>query len=104
MTPLVLVLVIAVGTYLIRVSFVLLFSTRNLPRWLADLLPLIAPAVLAALVAQGLVIDGAGIRPITSVWYLAAAIAAGVGWKTRSVGLTLAVGMSALWLATWILA
>ncbi len=54
-------------------------------------LSLVAPAVLAGLVAQTLFLDHGDVRPF-GTWYLAAAVAALVAWRTRSFGWTLAAG------------
>jgi branched-subunit amino acid transport protein len=92
-------LTVAVGTYLFRSSVVLLAAGRTIPpRWEA-VLQLIPPAVLAALVANALVLDGTEIRPF-GPWYVAAAVAAVVAWRTRSAGWTLLVGMPVVWVLT----
>ena len=56
-----------------------------------------APAVLAGLVAQTLFLDHGDLRPF-GTWYVAAAIAALVAWRSRSFGWTLAAGMASVWL------
>ena len=56
-----------------------------------------APAVLAGLVAQTLFLDHGEFRPFET-WYLAAAVAAIVAWRTRSFGWTLLAGMGSVWL------
>jgi branched-subunit amino acid transport protein len=85
-----------VGTYTMRASFLL--AARRLaavPPWLDRVLRQIPPAALAALVAPAL------LRPEgeLDVWQpelAAGALAAVVGWRTRSTLLTLVVGMTAL--------
>ena len=60
-------------------------------------IPLVAPAVLAGLVAQTLFLDAGELRPF-GTWYVAGGIAAVVAWRTRSFGWTLLIGMVSVWL------
>jgi len=98
-SPAVQVLLAALGTYLLRASLVILLGRVEISERIEAGLKLVAPAVLAALVAQTLIFDGDQIRGI-GAWHLAAVVAAGVGWRWRSVAWTLVVGMGVLWLAT----
>ncbi len=97
MTDLALVGLVAAGTLLMRASLVALLANVTIPDRVEQGLRLVAPAVLAGLVAQTLFLDAGEVRPFGS-WYIAAAMAAAVAWKTRSVGLTLVVGMVSVWL------
>lgn len=87
--------VVGVGTYLVRASFLAVADrVAAIPeRWRTPL-QLIPPAVLAALIAPAVLRpDGAlslvGPRP------LAAVVALGVAWWTRSVLATILVGLAA---------
>ena len=91
-----LVMVLAGATYLIRASLVVLLASVTIPARGQHALQLVAPALLAGLVAQTLVIDGGEVRSIGS-WYIAAAVAAIIAWRTRSVAWTLVGGMAAVW-------
>jgi len=91
------VLVVAAGTLAMRASMVTLLADVTISPRVEQALSLVAPAVLAGLVAQTLFLDGDGFRPIGS-WYLAGAIAAVVAWRTRSFGWTLLAGMASVWL------
>lgn len=51
------VLALAVGTFLIRYSFIGLFANRDMPAWLSHGLKLIVPAIFAAIVASGVAIS-----------------------------------------------
>ncbi|MDY7099690.1 MAG: AzlD domain-containing protein [Actinomycetota bacterium] len=73
----------------------------SLPAGLEDALRPVAPAALAALVANTLLLDGDGVRPLGS-WHLASAAAVAVVLWTRSAGWALLAGMSTLW--AWTLA
>lgn len=97
MSDLALVGALAAGTLVMRLSLVSLLSGVTVPARVEAALALIAPAVLAGLVAQTLFIDGDGLRPFGS-WYVAAAVATIVALRSRSVGWTLLAGMVAVWL------
>lgn len=106
MNELAIVAVTALGTLLIRLSMVTVMSEVQIPPRLQQALRLVAPAVLAGLVAQSLLLDDSepsrllgvsGLRQIGS-WHVAAVIAAVAAWKSKSVGLTLGIGMSAVWI------
>ena len=90
------VFAVAAGTLAMRASMVTLLAGRTLPTRLEQALGLVAPAVLAGLVAQTLFLDGGELRGFGS-WYIAAAAAAVVAWRTRSMGWTLVVGMATVW-------
>ena len=97
MSDLVLVLAVAAGTLAMRASMVTLLADVAIPVRVEQALGLVAPAVLAGLVGQTLFLDGGEIRALDS-WYLAAAVAALVAWRTRSFGWTLLAGMGSVWL------
>ena len=96
MTDLLAVLLVGAGTYLIRCSMVVALGRVTLSETAERALGLIPPAVLGALVAQTLLLEGEGMRDL-STWHPAAVVAALVAWRTRSIGWTLVAGMAALW-------
>jgi len=96
-TDLAIVFAVAVGTLAMRASMVTLLAQATIPLRLEQALSLVAPAVLAGLVAQTLFLEGGEFRPIDS-WALAAAVAVLVAWRTRSLGWTLLAGMGTVWL------
>jgi len=96
-TDLMLVALVAAGTLAMRASMVTLLADRSIPIRVEQALSLVAPAVLAGLVAQTLFLDQGEFRPF-GTWYLAAAVAAIVAWRMRSFGWTLAAGMASVWL------
>jgi branched-subunit amino acid transport protein len=96
-TDLAVVLVVAAGTLAMRASMITLLSDATIPPRVQRALGLVAPAVLAGLVAQTLFLDAGELRPFGS-WYLAGAVAAVVAWRTRSFGWTLLAGMASVWL------
>ena len=94
---LVIVVLVAAGTLAMRASMVTLLGEVAIPLRVEQALSLVAPAVLAGLVAQTLFLDHGEFRPF-GTWYPAAAVAAIVAWRTRSFGWTLAAGMLSVWL------
>ena len=93
------VLLLALGTYLFRISVIELAAGREIPQRYEAMLRLIPPAVLTALVADSLALTDSGIRPF-GPWWVAAAIAVAVAVKTKSAAWTLASGMVAVWVLT----
>jgi branched-subunit amino acid transport protein len=89
------VLAVAAGTLAMRASMITLLADVT-PR-VEQALGLVAPAVLAGLLAQTLFLDAGELRPF-GTWYVAGALAAVVAWRTRSFGWTLLVGMASVWL------
>jgi branched-subunit amino acid transport protein len=85
-----------IGTYLMRVSF-LVFADRMaaVPPGVQRLLRQIPPAALASLVVPALLRPGGEL----GLWQprLAAGVIAGlIAWRTRNIALTLVIGMGVL--------
>lgn len=97
MSPMGQILLAAAGTYLIRVSMVVALGRLELSDRVERALRLVAPAVLAALVAQTLFLDDGELRA-WSAWYPAAAIAAVTAWRTRSTSWALVAGFVSVWI------
>ena len=100
MTLLFTILIIGVGTYLARLSFIAIIGDRTLPAWAAGPLRYVTPAVFAALIAPAvLVADGTfALNPAANPRFLAAVLAALAAWRFRNVLVTIGVGMAALWI------
>lgn len=87
------------GTYLTRLSFILLIPADRVPRVLHRGLKYIPPAVLSAILLPELVIrDGALDLALSNHRLVAGIIAALVAWRLKNTWLTIASGMVALWL------
>lgn len=97
MSPAVQVCIAGAGTYLLRLSGIAVLSGgRRLPPRLERGLRHVAPAVLASLIANALLIDDGGLRAL-GTWHVAALVAgATAAWKKR-FDLTLVVGAITLW-------
>jgi len=87
------------GTYLTRLSFILLIPADRVPRVLHRGLKYIPPAVLSAILLPELVIqDGAFDLALSNYRLMAGILAALVAWRLKNTWLTIATGMVALWL------
>jgi branched-subunit amino acid transport protein len=90
------ILLAGAGTFAMRASFLAAASRLAVvPPFAQRLLRQIPPAALAAIVAPALLRPGGDfglLQPRLAAGLLAALVA----WKTRNVGLTLAVGLGAL--------
>ncbi|WP_084104691.1 AzlD domain-containing protein [Demequina sp. NBRC 110056] len=82
----------AIGTYAIRLSgIVLLGGDRELPPRVSKALALVAPAAMAAIVANSLFLDAGEWRAF-GAWHIAAIVAVAVALWKRSMGWTLSLG------------
>jgi len=92
------VLILGVGTYLIRYSFILIMDKVTLPDAFHRMLRFIPAAVLSALVVPGVLLHRDGVTTFAD-WerVIAALVAVVVAWKTRSILWTIASGMVTLW-------
>lgn len=89
---------IALGTFLIRFSFLFLFEyLEDVPAGLERALRFVPAAVLAALVLPAVVVvDGAPAVSPDNQRLLAAGVGAVVAWRTESILATIVIGMVAL--------
>ncbi|ADI83610.1 AzlD domain-containing protein [Geobacter sulfurreducens] len=88
----------ALATYLPRMIPLVLLSNRQIPPWLADWLDLIPAAILGALLAPGLLAGETRALELGRPELIAALPTFAVALKTRSLGLTVVVGMLCYWL------
>ncbi len=82
----------AVGTYLIRISGIVIFGReRDIPPRIERALQLVGPAAMAAIIANSLLLDEGAWRSF-GAWHLAAIVAVAVALWRRSSGVTMAAG------------
>ena len=85
-------------TFAIRLSFIALLGRLEPSLAVTRALRFVPPAVLSAIILPELLVrDGAVALEPGNLRLLAGAVAALVAWWTRSVVLTIAAGMAALW-------
>ena len=95
---------LAIGTFLIRYSFIGLFADRDMPAWLDRVLKLMVPAIFAAIVFSGVAMVGGELAGWVN-WprYAAAVIAFVAAIASRgNMLVTLGVGMAALHGLPWL--
>jgi branched-subunit amino acid transport protein len=85
-------------TYGTRLSFFLVGSPERLPAFFRRGLRLVAPAVLAAILTPQVLIPPGAEGPMFSPRLVAAGVAAIIGWRSRSMWLSIGAGMLCLWL------
>jgi len=92
------IVVVGVGTFLIRFSFIYLFEYLSaVPEALERALRLVPAAVLAALVVPAVVFgDGGPAAAVDADRLFAAGVAAVVAWRTENVLATIGVGILVL--------
>jgi len=90
---------LAIGTFLIRASFIQLLSNREIHPRLARALRLVPASVLSALVVpQILTRDRSLMISLANPQLVAGIVAAVVAWRTKNVLLTILSGMVVLWI------
>ncbi|WP_161794546.1 AzlD domain-containing protein [Demequina globuliformis] len=95
MTAFIVFTLAAIGTYLIRLSGIaLLGDGKQLSPRVRKALTLVAPAAMAAIIANSLFLDQGAWRDF-GAWHLAALVAVGVALWKRSMGWTLVAGATA---------
>jgi branched-subunit amino acid transport protein len=100
------VIALALGTFLIRYSFIGLFANRDIPAWLEHALRFMVPAIFAAIVFSGVAVASGRIAGLEQ-WprYAAALIALLVAVKKQgNMVWTVICGMTALHGLTWLAA
>jgi branched-subunit amino acid transport protein len=86
-------------TFLVRLSFIALLGRVEMPRLLARALRFVPAAVLTAIIVPELLVRGGALDvSLGNLRLLAGLVATGVALRSRSVPLTIASGMGALWI------
>ncbi len=95
----------ALVTFGIRYSMFAVAGRTEFPAGLMGALKYVPPAVLTAIIVPAVLIpDGGPVDVSLSNAYLVGAlVAAGVGWFSKNLLLTIVVGMLAFWLWQWFL-
>jgi len=98
------ILVLGIGTFLLRFSFIQLVGRINLPEPVTRALRFVPPAVLSAIILPALLqdhaTDGLNFSP-ANPYLLAGIVAALTAWITRSMVMPLATGLATLYLLQW---
>lgn len=97
MSPLVQFALAGLGTYLIRASAILVMGRVRVSDGQRSVLRLIAPAVLAAIVADRLFVSDGDVV-LRGTWLIAGGVAGLVATRGRSAIFTILAGMATVWL------
>jgi branched-subunit amino acid transport protein len=96
-------LMAGVATYLTRLSFIALEGRLRLPTWFRQALQFVPAAILTGLIVPDLVLQGGILHlGLENHRLLAALVAVLVAAWSRSVGLTIAIGMGTLLLLDYL--
>jgi len=92
------VVILGIGTFLIRFSFILIMDKWPLPEAMQRMLRFIPASVMTALVVPSVLLQKNGVTSFAG-WerVIAAFIAVLVAWKTRNILATIVSGMVSLW-------
>ena len=91
-------------TYGIRLSFIILFGQRDISEPIRRGLRFVPPAVLTAIIFPELLFpNGTMELSLVNTRLMAGILAALVAWRTKSVVLTILVGMAVLLTLQWLL-
>jgi branched-subunit amino acid transport protein len=96
------ILGVSACTFLLRASFIVFADPHKFPRRFRQALTFVPPAVLAAIVAPGLLLPQ-GILDLTldNPRWIAGLVAIAVGARSRNALAAIASGMVVLWLLQW---
>ena len=93
---------VALTTFLLRASFIVFADPHRFPQAFRRSLAFVPPAVLAAIVAPGLLMpQGVLDLTLSNPRWIAGLIALAVASRMRDPFAPIAVGMPALWLLQW---
>lgn len=97
MIPWLTMLLVGLGTYGTRLSFILLFGRRDIPAVVRRALRFVPPAVLTAIIFPELLLPGGQLElSLANERLLAGLFAALVAWRSKNVILTIVAGMAML--------
>jgi branched-subunit amino acid transport protein len=86
-------------TYLIRLSLILFLEKLAIPAWFKRALRFVPVAVFSALIFQMVFVQDTGINSSpTNPRLISGIVAALVAWRTRSILLTILIGMGVLFI------
>jgi branched-subunit amino acid transport protein len=99
-----LIIGIAILTYIPRSLPIIYLSKKELPEWLKDWMKFIPSGIFAALILPDIIIqDGSLNLGFTNIKLIASILVLIIAIKKKSLGLSIAVGVSAITLLTFII-
>lgn len=99
-----LIIGIAILTYIPRSLPIIYLSKKDLPQWLKDWMKFIPSGIFAALILPDILIqDGSLNVSFTNIKLIASILVLIIAMKRKSLGLSIAVGVSAITILTCLL-
>jgi branched-subunit amino acid transport protein len=93
---------VSVSTFVLRASFILFIDPHRFPHWFRQALKFVPPAVLAAIVAPGLVMpEGSLDLSLRNPRLLAGLVAIAATLRVRNAVAAIGTGMATLWALQW---
>ena len=93
---------VSIAVFLLRASFILFADPHRFPHAFRQALTFVPPAVLAAIVAPGLLMPHGVFDPtVANPRWIAGLVALAVAARTRNPLAPVAAGLPALWLLQW---
>jgi len=93
---------VSCSTFFLRASFMLFADPHRFPHWFRQALKFVPAAVLAAIVAPGLLMAGGTLDlSLANPRLVAGLMAMGVMFYLRNTFASVAAGMAALWALQW---
>ena len=93
---------VSASTFLLRASFILFVDPHRFPHWFRQALKFVPPAVLAAIVAPGLVMaQGRVDLSLANPRLLAGLVAIAATLRVGNPFAAIATGMATLWALQW---
>ncbi len=93
---------VSASTFLLRASFILFADPQRFPHAFRQALTFVPPAVLAAIVAPGLLMPGGTLDfTFANPRWIAGLVALAVASRMRNPVGPIAAGMAALWFLQW---
>ncbi|GCF10652.1 AzlD domain-containing protein [Dictyobacter arantiisoli] len=93
------IICIGILTYLLRLSFIVLFARANVPAFVQRFLRFVPITALTAIIVPEFISRGSAIDiSFLNPRLLAGIVAILVAWRTKNVLLTILLGMVALWI------
>jgi branched-subunit amino acid transport protein len=95
---------VSIAVFLLRASFILFADPHRFPHAFRQALTFVPPAVLAAIVAPGLLMpQGVFDATAANPRWIAGLVALAVAARTRNPLAPVAAGLPALWLLQWVM-
>ncbi len=98
-TLMLMLIIIALGTFFLRFSFIFLYGKLTLPLWMHRSMRFVPAAVLAALIFPAIMIQSGQLDlSLGNSRFMAGTLAMFVSWRSKNLLATIAVGLISFWI------